>query len=98
MIFGHDHVNSFVVNYKGVDLITTPGVSFRSYGNHERGARIIDISEDGSYETSLLKYLDLYSENPAALERFVIYGHEFESGEQFTAFFKYIFLCITSIF
>ena len=98
MIFGHDHVNSFVVNYKGIDLITTPGVSFRSYGNHERGARIIDISEDGSYETSLLRYLDLYSENPAALERFVIYGHEFESGEKFTAFFKYIFLCITSIF
>lgn len=98
MIFGHDHVNSFTVNYKEIDLITTPGASFRSYGNHERGARIIDISEDGTYETTLIRYLDIYSDSPAALERFILYGKEFEAAEKFTAFFKYIFLSIASIF
>lgn len=58
---GHDHVNDFIVNSKftaadggSIDLVTTPGASFQSYGNERvRGCRVIDINENDpwNYET-----------------------------------------------
>lgn len=43
---GHDHVNSFTVNHKGVDIVNTPGATFHSYGNDIlRGARLITLYE-----------------------------------------------------
>lgn len=43
---GHDHNNSFVVNYKGVDLGYTQGAGFNVYGPGEnRGVRIFELNE-----------------------------------------------------
>ena len=43
---GHDHINSFTINYKGVDIVNTPGTTFESYGNDMlRGARLITLYE-----------------------------------------------------
>ena len=43
---GHDHVNSFTVNYQGVDIVNTPGCTFHSYGqDYNRGARLITLYE-----------------------------------------------------
>lgn len=97
MFFGHDHKNSFEITYKGVDLVNTPGVGFNSYGDHGRGVRIIDINENTTeYETSVIKYQDFYADDDAALERFVVYGSEFEVGDKIAAFFKYIWYSISS--
>lgn len=98
MFFGHDHKNTFEVEYQGVDLVNTPGVGFNSYGDHNRGVRVIDIKEGTrDYETEVIRYQDYYSDNEAALERFVFYGSEFEVADQIASFFKYIWFSITSL-
>lgn len=46
---GHDHVNSFSVNYKGIDIVNTPGATFYSYGKDAvRGCRVITIDESNT--------------------------------------------------
>ncbi|MBR6619791.1 MAG: metallophosphoesterase [Clostridia bacterium] len=43
---GHDHVNTFTVNLRGVDIVNTPGCTFNSYGqDYNRGARLITLYE-----------------------------------------------------
>lgn len=99
MFFGHDHKNSFEVEYKGVDLVNTPGAGFGSYGDHGRGVRIIDINENSTkYQTSIIKYLDFYADDKAMLEQFVLYGNEFDAGEKILAFFNTIWYSIAAIF
>ena len=55
---GHDHLNNFSVNYKGIDLNYGMSIDYLAYvtmGIHklgtQRGCRIIDISRDGSLKT-----------------------------------------------
>ena len=51
IIVGHDHVNSYEVNYSGMKLINTPGVSLNAYGNQfVRGSRLITLNEDNTWE------------------------------------------------
>ena len=43
---GHDHINTFTVEYKGVDIVNTAGCTFHSYGqDYNRGARLITLYE-----------------------------------------------------
>ncbi len=43
---GHDHINTFTIEYKGVDIVNTPGCTFHSYGqDYNRGARLITLYE-----------------------------------------------------
>lgn len=50
-VFGHDHVNSFVVNFKGVDIIQCSGVSYNAYGNtNVRGATLFTLDESKAFE------------------------------------------------
>lgn len=53
---GHDHVNTFTVNHKGVDIVNTAGCTFHSYGqDYNRGGRLITIHEDTKeYESETL--------------------------------------------
>ena len=98
MFFGHDHKNTYEVEYQGVDLINTPGIGYSSYGDHNRGVRVIDIKEGTrDYETEVIKYQDYYAEDKAALERFVFYGSEHEVADQIASFFKYIWFSFISI-
>lgn len=47
LVVGHDHVNSFVANVDGVDLIQTPGATYHSYySNMYQGARVIELDEN----------------------------------------------------
>lgn len=49
---GHDHTNDFTLHLKGVDVINTPSCSFRATTNNiNRGVRVVDLAEDGGYET-----------------------------------------------
>ena len=58
-VFGHDHVNSFIAEYNGVDVIMTPGITSESYNDPMlRGGRIITIDENDpwNYETEILHF------------------------------------------
>ncbi len=99
MFFGHDHKNSFEIEYEGIDLVNTPGAGFGSYGDEGRGVRIIDIKENTTdYQTSVIEYLDFYADDAAMLEQFVLYGNEFDAGEKIIAFFNTIWYSIASFF
>ncbi len=59
---GHDHKNSFVGTYKGVDLGFTQSSGFNCYGNRtNRGVRIIELDETkpNEYKTYTRTYKDL---------------------------------------
>ena len=63
---GHDHINAFEVEYKGIDIINTPGATYNSYGNDIlRGGRLITVNEDdpAAYTTELVTVNDLAIEN-----------------------------------
>lgn len=58
-VFGHDHVNSFIAEYDGIDAIMTPGITSESYNDPMlRGGRIITIDENDpwNYETEMLHF------------------------------------------
>jgi Calcineurin-like phosphoesterase. len=60
--FGHDHVNDFKGNLKGIDLGYTPGSGFFQYGNGiYRGVRTFELDQNNlwSYKTEVLYYKDL---------------------------------------
>lgn len=64
MFFGHDHVNSFVVPYQGIDIVNSPTSGFGSYGDKEtRGVRIITINENDTskYETKVINYYEKFA-------------------------------------
>lgn len=92
MFFGHDHKNSFVVPHKGIDLVNTPGVGFSSYGDSNRGARIIDldVKDLTTYETEVVEWLDFYDaeNNTTAWYTFVIHANEYPFGEKLLSFVK----------
>ncbi len=98
MFFGHDHVNSFEISYKGVDIVNTPGVNFASYGDEGRGARVItlDESDTSTYETHVVTYDELYNGDETAALRFVMYGRENGFGNQLWAGLRYIFRLVLS--
>ncbi|MEE2523574.1 metallophosphoesterase family protein [Pseudarthrobacter sp. J75] len=61
---GHDHVNTYVGNYYGVQLGYAPGTGFGAYGlsgaerNRLRGARVFELNEDhpGIYKDTRLVF------------------------------------------
>ncbi len=57
LVVGHDHLNNFIVNCEGIDLIQTPGVTYNSYySNMFQGARVIELDESNlrEYNTYLV--------------------------------------------
>lgn len=99
MHFGHDHKNTFEVTYKGVDLINSPTAGFGSYGDHNRGVRIIDIKEGTKdYDTFLIKYLDFYADNDYMLAQYDLYANESGVGKVIVALFKTIIFGFVSLF
>ena len=58
---GHDHMNSFDVEIKGVHVINTPSCSYTSYSSPlNKGSRLITLDEKtSSCETELITYNDL---------------------------------------
>ena len=65
--FGHDHINSFVLPYKGIALGYTQGTGFNVYGpGKKRGVRIFDIPEENprNYTTHTLTFGELTKDHP----------------------------------
>lgn len=63
--FGHDHVNDFVCDYHGIDLVAVPSPSFYTYGNN-RGVRVVTIHEDDltKLDTRVIYYDDVMTQKP----------------------------------
>lgn len=77
VVTGHDHTNSFVVPYKGIDLINTPTAGCRSYGaNDSRGVRIFVINESdpAAYETRIVTYPEIFEDDAFAMFTFKFFG------------------------
>ena len=53
MVVGHDHINNFIVDCDGIDLIMVPGCTYTSYyDSMMQGTRIIEINEENPWEYS----------------------------------------------
>ncbi|MGN0546199.1 MAG: metallophosphoesterase family protein [Acutalibacteraceae bacterium] len=73
---GHDHNNSFVAKYKGLDLGYTQGAGFNVYGpGLKRGVRIFDINKNGSYETKTVTYKELCGNKVDKKAKFALYTY-----------------------
>ncbi len=75
---GHDHNNSFVVKYKGVDLGYTQGAGFNVYGPGEnRGVRIFELNETAprEYKTYTATFKELCGTKIKTPVKEFIYKH-----------------------
>jgi predicted phosphodiesterase len=57
VFFGHDHINSFVVPYEGVDLVCSPGCGVHAYHDEQKGFRVITLDKRDlrRYETHTIR-------------------------------------------
>ncbi len=94
---GHDHKNSFVIPYEGVDIIQTPTVGFGSYGDDNRGARIITLNENdlSTYETDVIFFRDYYTTDDKAFNNRVIANSDaYTVVERLLALVKWLFYSV----
>ncbi len=65
IFFGHDHINSFIVDYEGIDLVSSPGCTYSSYNDDHRGFRTITLDKNDltTYETAIYTAYDLAETN-----------------------------------
>ncbi len=71
LVVGHDHVNNFVADCGGMDLIQTPGCTYNSYyDNMYQGARVIELNEADltTYETYNLTSNELAQRDDSQLD------------------------------
>ncbi len=81
LVFGHDHLNCFTAQLHGVNVIQTPGASFRSYGNEiSRGVRVFEIDEKDTskFTTRHIRYFDLFGKNFFSVLRYIMGADEKE--------------------
>lgn len=81
LVFGHDHINCFTSELHGVNIIQTPGASFRSYGNMvSRGVRVFEIDEKdtSTFSTYTIGYFDLFGKNFLSVLRYIMGADEKE--------------------
>ncbi len=63
---GHDHINTYELEYEGIIIGNTPGATCHSYGNEmTRGSRLFTINEKDTttYSSEVITYNDLALEN-----------------------------------
>ena len=67
VFFGHDHINSYIVDYEGIDLVSSPGCTFSSYNDYHRGYRVITLDKNdlSGYDTYTMLTSELLGESPA---------------------------------
>lgn len=74
-------MNCFTGQIDGVNIIQTPGASFRSYGNMiSRGTRVfvIDEKDPASFETYTIGYFDLFGNKFSSVLRYIFSADEYE--------------------
>lgn len=93
---GHDHKNSFVIPYKSLDIVQTPTASFGSYGDINRGARVITLNEKNlsEYETDVIFFRDYYDLTDEKLYNRYVFnsdGAGFSAKDRIKAALRYCF-------
>ena len=75
-VSGHDHENSFEIDYKGIKIINTPTVGFNAYNDKNIGTRVfvIDENDPENFETYCLTYTDVYTEIDKLHEARILYN------------------------
>ena len=81
LVSGHDHINCFTAELDGVNIVQSPGASFRSYGNMvSRGVRVfeLDESDTSTFKTYTISYFDLFGKNFFSVLRYIMNADEYE--------------------
>jgi 3',5'-cyclic AMP phosphodiesterase CpdA len=99
LFFGHDHLNTYEVDYKGVKLCCAPCVGFSSYNGIDNGVRTITLYENDleNFDTKVVTYLDYFDDNASRL-LFTIHSDTSTSKDRTLARIKYPFAVILNIF
>lgn len=99
-VSGHDHINSYVVPYEGIDIVNTPGCGFRSYNDETVGSRVfvIDENDPQNYETYEVGYFDVYGDSESAYYRYMAYSRTTDDLTKFVSWFKMLFAEIKEMF
>lgn len=100
MFFGHDHLNTYEVDYKGIKLCNTPGAGFSSYNGINNGVRTITLHEEDltTFDTELVTYVELFEGDEQAMNLFDLYSDTTDVLTKIGAFFKYAFGLIKAYF
>lgn len=87
-VSGHDHENTFEIDYKGIKIINTPTVGFHAYNDINLGSRVfvLDEKEPESFETYCLTYKDIYPDIDSLYEARILY--EIDTVNVFTRIFS----------
>ena len=93
---GHDHINSYIVPYENLDLVSSPGITYSSYNDAHRGFRVItvDRNDTAAYETYTILASDLLSDSPTDAALLKIR----EFFERIADFFEELWDKITAVF
>ena len=89
-VSGHDHENTFEIDYKGIRIINTPTVGFNAYNDINVGSRVfvIDENEPESFETYCLTYSDVYPEIDSLFKARILFS--IDTVNVFTRFISLI--------
>ncbi len=99
MFFGHDHKNDFEISHEGIDIVNTPTSGFGSYGDDNRGVRVITLNEEDTsvYETEIITYLDNYCTEPLEVFLYHVQGLKY-IWDMFLMGLTYPIKAITTLF
>ncbi len=78
MLFGHDHNNSFIGEYKGMKMGYTQGCGFNAYGpGKKRGVRLIDFDENNptEYISTTFTVEDLENFDVGNMAKYIAYTY-----------------------
>lgn len=75
-VSGHDHENTFEIDYKGIKIINTPTIGFNAYNDINVGSRVfvIDENDPENFETYCLTYSDVYTDIDELYEARILYN------------------------
>ena len=75
-VSGHDHENTFEIDYKGIKIINTPTIGFNAYNDINVGARVFVINENdpANFETYCLTTSDVFTDIDKLYEARILYG------------------------
>ncbi len=92
IFFGHDHLNTYEVEYNGVMLCNAPGVGFASYNGENVGVRTITLNENDleNFDTEVHTYFD-YFDDDASRYLYELNSDTTDTMTKIKAFFLYVF-------
>ena len=101
-VSGHDHTNTFKVNYKGVDIVNTPSICYTTNNSDKAGAsRVFVLNENDptNYETYIVSYADVYDMSKDSVRYYYdMTANNSDSKTKFVSFFKYLWALFIELF